>query len=117
MRTSIILLTTALWAFCTGCKKNPAMAEVITQSCDGIDSRFATKVFPIIQNSCATSVGCHGNGSGNGPGALINFLQISNASTAIKNAVISGVMPRGSALSAQEKSAIVCWVNSGAPDN
>ena len=117
MRTSIILLAISLSALCTGCKKNPAKTEVTTQTCDGIDSRFASKVFPIIQNSCATSVGCHGNGSGNGPGALTNYAQISNAATAIKNAVVSGAMPQGSSLGAQEKNTIICWVNSGTPDN
>jgi len=117
MRRSIILLSITVFALGAGCKKNSEKTEVVAQTCNGVDSRFALKVFPIIQNSCAASVGCHGNSSGNGPGALINFLQISNAATAIKSAVVTGRMPKGSSLSVQEKDIIVCWINSGAPNN
>jgi hypothetical protein len=85
-------------------------------NCSGIDSHFAAVVLPIIQANCATA-GCHASGSSNGPGALTNFLQISSASVNIKNAVLSGRMPKGSSLNAQVKNTIICWVNSGAPNN
>jgi len=117
MRRDIILLIIALTALIIGCKKNTGETGVIPQTCDGVDSRFSAKVFPIIQGSCATSVGCHGNGSINGPGALTSFIQIRNASAAIKTAVVSGLMPLGGSLSTGDKNAIICWVNSGDPDN
>jgi hypothetical protein len=84
--------------------------------CDAIDSRFAIRVMPIVQANCATP-GCHATGSVNGPGALTNFSQISNASLSIKNAVSSGRMPKGGSLVVQDKNAILCWVNGGAPNN
>jgi hypothetical protein len=117
MRRDIILLIIALVALCIGCKKNIADPGVTPQTCDGIDSRFSAKVFPIIQASCASSAGCHGNGSTNGPGPLTSFALIRNASAAIKTAVVSGQMPLGGSLTTQEKNAIICWVNSGTPDN
>src|SRR5215217_7713674 len=76
------------------------------ENCSEIDSRFSAKVFPIIQSSCATNSGCHATGSSNGPGALTNFTQISQASSAIRTAVLSGIMPKGSSLSIQDKNAI-----------
>ncbi len=104
-----------------GCSKNKSNNSSnnppVQDNCNGIDSHFATKVFPIIQSSCATNSGCHGNGSTNGPGALTNYSQISNAASAIRTAVISGAMPKNGTLGATEKNIIICWVNSGAPNN
>ena len=116
IKSGIIAILVA--GFIAACNKNhdtdPGNNSI---DCSGTAKTFSTDVNPIIQNSCATSTGCHGNGSTNGPGALTNFAQISNASTAIKSAVISGVMPQGGSLSTQEKNTIACWVNSGAPNN
>ncbi len=119
MKIMIILLSMVLAIGYAGCKK-PYTGQIPQPpqgACDNIDSRFAAKVFPIIQNSCATNIACHANGSASGPGALTNYTQISNSSVAIRAAVISGFMPRGSILSTDEKNIISCWVNSGAPDN
>jgi predicted small lipoprotein YifL len=118
MRKTFLLfaavLTIILYA---ACSKKYDGANPPADSCTDVDSRFAAKVFPIIQHSCATDIDCHGNGSTEGPGALTNYTQISNASAAIKSAVISGRMPKGSSLATQEKNAIICWVNSGAQNN
>ncbi len=85
-------------------------------NCTGVDSKFSTVVSVIIQNSCNTS-GCHNAGSGNGPGPLTNFTQISAAASAIRSSVESGRMPKGSSLTEAQKNAISCWVASGAPNN
>ena len=77
---------------------------------------FAADVNLIIQASCNIS-GCHAAGSFNGPGALTNYTQISNAGSSIKTAVLSGRMPQGSSLSTAQKNSIICWVNSGTPNN
>ena len=77
---------------------------------------FAADVNLIIQASCNIS-GCHAAGSGNGPGALTNYAQISAAGSSIKTAVLSGRMPQGSSLSTAQKNSIICWVNSGTPNN
>ena len=116
MKKIILLLTVAL-SILYACTKKADTIQTPQVSCSEIDSRFSAKVFPIIQSSCATNTGCHATGSSNGPGALTNFNQISQASSAIKNAVLSGVMPKGSSLSIQDKNAIACWANSGAPNN
>ena len=84
--------------------------------CNGVDSKFGTVISVIIQNSCATT-GCHNAGSSNGPGALTNFTQIKASATTIRNAVETGRMPKGGALTAGQIKAISCWVESGAPNN
>src|SRR4051812_4377257 len=100
--TIILLLFTILLS----CKKNSENASSPAPTdCSGIDSRFAARVLPIIQASCATNIGCHGNGSTNGPGVLASYSQISNAASSIKAAVSSGEMPRGGTLNAQDKNA------------
>jgi hypothetical protein len=77
---------------------------------------FAADVNPIIQSSCAKS-GCHASGSFNGPGELITYTQISNARSNIRSTVSSGRMPQGSSLSTSQKNSIICWIDSGAPNN
>jgi hypothetical protein len=84
-------------------------------TCTGTKS-FSTDVNPIIQNICATS-GCHNAGSTNGPGALISYQQIFSARSAIHTAVGNGTMPKTGSLTADQKSAILCWINGGAPNN
>jgi len=82
--------------------------------CSGAPKTFAADVRPIIQSRCG---GCHGAGSGNGPGALTTYTEISNAKTAIRAAIESGRMPQGGTLTAAQKAAIICWVDNGAPNN
>jgi hypothetical protein len=112
----VVTLTVSIGLFigCTSDKEE--LLNASGNDCTGINSSFSTKVFPIIQTNCAVS-GCHESGSTNGPGALTSFAQISNASTAIKAAVRSGLMPQGGSLSAGDIKIISCWVDSGAPNN
>ncbi|HEY0677978.1 MAG TPA: hypothetical protein VGD17_06820 [Chitinophagaceae bacterium] len=125
MRTIIISMYVAVMVLVVACSKSsgtdnpppPPPPPGPDTTCNNVDSRFSARVLPIIQSSCATSTGCHATGSINGPGALTSFAQISNASSAIRSAVISGRMPPGGNLSAADKNAIICWVNSGAPNN
>src|SRR6185436_7557793 len=65
-----------------------------TVNCTGVPASFSANVSQIIQSSCATDATCHGSGSANGPGPLLNYTQISNAKDAIKNAVSNGSMPK-----------------------
>lgn len=85
-------------------------------NCNGVDAKFTVDVSPIIQSRCAT-VGCHEAGSGNGPGALTDYDKIRNAANQIKPAITSRIMPKGSTLSTDEIKKIICWINSGAPNN
>ncbi len=125
-KTILVLITTivVLIACSKGDSPSPATSSnptptptpTPTLNCTGVDSKFSTVVSVIIQNSCSTS-GCHSAGSSNGPGALTNFAQISASAAAIRSAVESGSMPKGSTLTQAQKTAISCWVASGAPNN
>ena len=84
-------------------------------NCTGTKS-FSADVNPIFQTVCSNA-GCHNPGSANGPGALTTYQQIFNARTSIHSAVSSGTMPKNTTLTATQKNAIICWINSGAPNN
>lgn len=84
-------------------------------TCTGTKS-FASDVSPIIQSVCATS-GCHDAGSTNGVGPLTNYQQVFNARANIRSAVSNGTMPKNSSLSANQKNAILCWIDNGATNN
>jgi len=77
---------------------------------------FAADVNPIIQSSCAIT-GCHDAGSGNGVGQLTTYNDIFNHRTEIQSAVSAGRMPKTGSLSASQKNSILCWIQSGAPNN
>jgi hypothetical protein len=78
---------------------------------------FNADILPIITSTCAVNTGCHATGSTNGPGALTNYTQVAANAAAIKSAVQSGRMPQGSTLATSQKNSIICWVDSGAPNN
>ena len=88
-----------------------------TVNCTGVASSFAANVSTIIQTSCAIDATCHGAGSANGPGPLFNYTQISGAKVTIKSAVASGTMPKTGSLTTAQKNTIICWIDSGAPNN
>ena len=88
-----------------------------TVNCTGVASAFAANVNPIIQSTCATDATCHGAGSGNGPGPLQTYLQISNAKVNIKTAVANGTMPKVGTLTTAQKNSIICWVDGGGLNN
>ncbi|MBL0068589.1 MAG: hypothetical protein IPP39_08910 [Chitinophagaceae bacterium] len=106
-----------------------SISSVITLSCSKdkggtttvdfstvINKAYAADVSPILQASCNLA-GCHAAGSFNGPGALTNYTEIFNARAAIRVSVASGRMPQGSSLSTGQKNSILCWIDSGAPNN
>ena len=88
-----------------------------TVNCTGVASSFAANVSTIIQTSCAIDATCHGAGSANGPGPLLNYTQISGAKVTIKSAVASGTMPKTGSLTTAQKNTIICWIDSGALNN
>lgn len=103
----------------TGCSKDNGGGGggSTTVNCATVTNKaFAADVNPIIQASCALA-GCHAAGSSNGPGALTTYAQISGNATAIRSAVSSGRMPQGSSLSTAQKNSIICWIDSGSPNN
>jgi hypothetical protein len=89
-----------------------------TDPCNGLSFKFATNVQPIINASCATSPGCHATGSINSGGPLTNYSQIFDKRALINVQVSSGTMPfPPDSLNSDQKNKIICWINSGAPDN
>lgn len=81
-----------------------------------LNKAFAADINPIFQSSCNLG-GCHAPGSFNGPGALTNYSEISSVKNAIRAAVSSGKMPKGLPLTTSQKNSIICWIDSGAPNN
>jgi hypothetical protein len=77
---------------------------------------FAADVNPTIQSSCAIG-GCHDAASTNGPGPLLTYSQVFNARTTIQSAVSAGRMPKTGSISTSQKNSILCWIESGAPNN
>jgi uncharacterized membrane protein len=85
-------------------------------NCNGVSKKFTTDVNPIIQTFCNQAT-CHDAGSTNGPGQLTNYTEVFNARNLIREAVRSGFMPQNTTLNTAQKNAIICWIDSGAPNN
>ena len=99
------------------CSKDNNGGGGSTLDCNTVSNKaFAADVNPIIQSSCNVA-GCHAAGSTNGPGPLTNYNEIFNARTAIRSAVASNRMPQGGSLTTSQKNSILCWIDSGAPNN
>ena len=98
------------------CGKTGAALQEPVDCSTVVNKNFAADINPIIQSTCNVS-GCHATGSANGPGALTNHAQVFSARTAIRSAIASGTMPQGTTLSASQKNSIICWIDSGAPNN
>jgi hypothetical protein len=111
MKKLLILTIIISLVGCSKSKEDPFVPD-----CSGAAKSFSTDVNPIFQGVCATS-NCHAAGSNNGPGALTNYQQVFNNRSAIRTAVANGTMPQNSSLTAAQKNAILCWIDSGAPNN
>jgi hypothetical protein len=108
----LVLFTLVLSA----CSKDADTPASVPDPCSVNPPSFSGTVNAAIQSSCANA-GCHGANSQNGPGALVTYAQIFNARSSIRSAVSSGRMPLGGSLSSSTKSAILCWIDKGAPEN
>ena len=111
----IAMVVGVLFVILLACSKTK---DPVTQSdCSNTPKSFSLNVNPIIQSTCATNPGCHGSGSTNGPGELLNYSEIFNARLAIRSAVSSGEMPLNKTISGADKSKIICWIDDEAPNN
>lgn len=89
-----------------------------TLDCTTVTTKaWTADISPIIQSKCATNSNCHGSGSSNGPGELTTYTAIFNARSNIRSAVGSGVMPKEGSITTAQKNSILCWIDSGAPEN
>ena len=117
MQKTYLLIAFIAFSIFTGisCSKDAGGSSV---DCSTVSNKaFNADVNPIIQASCAFSIGCHATGSSNGPGALTDYAQIFSARNNIRSAVSSGRMPQTGSLTSAQKNSIICWIDSGAPNN
>ncbi len=113
---ALLLFVGVLLFFAEGCGKCDCIES--TDPCAGLSYKFAMDVQPIINTRCATSPGCHSTGSVNRGGPLTNYTEIFNKRVEIKIQVSSNSMPfPPDTLSSDSKNKIICWINSGAPEN
>lgn len=99
------------------CSKDGGSGGSSNLDCSTVTNKaFAADVNPIIQSRCAIA-GCHAAGSTNSGGPFTNYTEIFNKRSNIRTEVSSGRMPQGSSLSTGEKNSILCWIDSGAPNN
>ncbi len=117
-KKSLLLITLAvLGLFTTSCYYDKE--ELLYpggSNCQGAANKFSD-IHPIIQSKCAFSSDCHAAGSSNIGGPLTNFDLIKAKASSIKLQVQTGLMPQTGSLTPTELKSIVCWVESGAPNN
>jgi hypothetical protein len=113
LKNAFIVLT--VFGVLFACSKSTDTTSSV--DCSGTTKSFSLDVNPIIQATCATNSGCHGSGSNNGPGELLNYSEVFNARSSIRPAVLSGLMPKTGSLTTAQKNAIICWIDNGAPNN
>lgn len=117
MKKSIVVIAAAFFIPLSCSKSGTGGGGGGGIDCSAVASSFSANVNPIIQSSCATDASCHGAGSSNGPGPLLTYTQISNARISVKTSVANGTMPKNGSLSTAQKNMIICWVDSGGPNN
>ena len=118
MKIKFISILAAFIIIVLACsKKTETTNTVTTIDCTGITPKFSTDVSILIQTSCATGSGCHGIGSTNAGGPLMNYTQIANKKIGIRNQVLNNLMPKGGSLTLAQKQTIVCWIDAGTLNN
>lgn len=104
--------------FFTGCSKSNSSGGGTTPGfCDGVVSKYAADVQPIITATCLLGSNCHSAGSINTGGELTDHSKVFNKRAQIRAAVNSGIMPQSGSLTIDQKKKIICWIDSGAPNN
>lgn len=115
MMTGVIMLPVILLVACSknaDNQNNPAPSL----NCSTVPKTWSADVSVIIQASC-DKAGCHAAGSINGPGPLTSYSEVFAARFDIRDAVQSGRMPKNSTLTTDKRNSIICWIDSGAPNN
>ncbi len=99
------------------CGKNSGGDPAPTDPCLGLSFKFAADVQPIINTSCAFTSNCHSGGSTNLGGPLTDYNKIFAKRADMKIQIQNGLMPQTGTITADQKNKIICWINSGAPNN
>ena len=122
MKTKIFIVLSFLFITLSCSKKDSTPAGSggggggTTLDCSSVAKSFSANVQATFQSSCSI-VSCHASGSTNGPGALTTYTQIFNARTSIRASVAAGTMPKSGTITTAQKNSILCWIDSGAPNN
>ncbi|MEI6765056.1 MAG: hypothetical protein WCM76_05400 [Bacteroidota bacterium] len=99
------LIAIAILVGFSACKKNSS-STVYTPVCSGPAKSWQADVKPIMNTYC---VGCHASFGG--------YTEMVASTTAIRSRVADGSMPQGNALSNDQKNIVLCWIDSGTPNN
>jgi len=99
---------------CTQSEETPD--DPVSEECMTVAKSFKNNVNPLISSTCTDSA-CHGSGSKNGPGSLLTYSSIFAARVDIRSAVSRLSIPKNSFLSTAQLNIILCWIDSGAPNN
>lgn len=105
MKRVVIIFSVIVVAVLSCKKKSTTTTETYAPTCSGTKS-FNSDVFPLIKAKCWA---CHTN--------MADYNQVKALATQIKDNVVSGAMPKNDKLSSDQKDIIVCWIESGAPNN
>jgi uncharacterized membrane protein len=117
----LLLPTASIWFLIVfisviSCGKNASSLQPQLDCSNVTNKNFATDVNPIVQSTC-NQQGCHDVASTNGPGPLTNYTQLFSARAVVRVAIQSGLMPQNTTLTTAQRNSILCWIDSGAPNN
>ncbi len=119
--TTVLIFTVVVFTACSKSGTTPppggGIGGSITFSCAGISPKFAADVQPIITSLCATNSGCHASGSVTSGGPFTNYTEINAKKSNIKAQILAGTMPKSGTISQAQINAVICWIDSGAPNN
>jgi hypothetical protein len=114
MKKSLVLCSLA--SFCILLINSCSKKDSTEDACENVPKNFTADVNPLIQTYC-NQAACHETNSINGPGPLTNYQEVFNARQEIRGQVEAGLMPQNTVLTASQKNTIICWIDSGAPNN
>jgi hypothetical protein len=117
--TSLFIFLAVVFTACSKSDSTPGGGGGggITFSCAGISPKFAADVQPIVTSLCATSSNCHASGSTNSGGVISNYAEVNAKKSNIRSQILSGAMPKSGIISQAQINAVICWIDSGAPNN
>lgn len=116
MRNALYFICVTIIASIIAISSCSKKKESAAPDCSNTPRTFAADANPIFQTYC-NQAACHDAGSSNGVGPLTNYSQIFPNRFAIRDAVAAGTMPQNTTLSTAQRNIILCWIDSGAPDN
>jgi uncharacterized membrane protein len=102
MKNLIVIVMCA--AALTACKKTSNSSY--TPDCSGAAKSYASNVAPLMSSKC---VSCHSSYN--------SYSGVNSDKAGIRSSIVSGSMPKSNSMTDAEKNSVVCWIDSGAPNN